>query len=128
MATYQEILRSLVVNDRTLIAERFSSEGQPSVSDQLEERDRCISRVAAITAHDGPVQTFRWTIGDALDAGITPDEIVGVMLAIAPLVGIARIVDTAPKVALALDYDLDADLEALAPVTPITVVDPPRAV
>ena len=50
-----------------------------------------------------------------IELGVTPDEIVGVMLVIAPLVGVARIVNTAPKVALALDYDLDEALESLGP-------------
>ena len=34
------------------------------------------------------------------------------LLAVASLVGVARVAATAPKVALALDYDLDADLES----------------
>jgi len=114
--TYQDVLRSLVVNDRALNAERLSTEQRTSDPCQLDERSRCIGRVAALVAHDGSVHTFRWTIDDALAAGVTPDEIVGVMLAIAPLVGVARVVNTAPKVALALDYDLDAALECLSPV------------
>jgi alkylhydroperoxidase/carboxymuconolactone decarboxylase family protein YurZ len=65
--------------------------------------------------HGGSLQMFRWAIDDALDAGMTPDEVVGVMLAIAPLVGDARIAEAAPKVALALDYDLDEALEAPGP-------------
>ena len=115
VAAYQDVLRSLVVNDRGFVAEWLSADQRPEGPCQLDERNRCIGRVAAIVAHDGSVQTFRWTIGDALEAGITPDEIVGVMLAIAPLVGVARVVNTAPKVALALDYDLDAALEMLGP-------------
>ena len=62
-----------------------------------------------------PSRPFRWTIGDALELGVTPDEIVGLMLAIAPIVGAARIVNTAPKVALALDYDMDEALESPGP-------------
>ena len=34
------------------------------------------------------------------------------LLAIAPLVGVARIAAVVPTVALALDYDLDAALES----------------
>lgn len=113
MATYQDILRGLVVNDRGLIAEQLTM-NQPLLGPcQLDERGRSLARVAAIVAHDGSVQTFRWTIGDALAVGVTPDEIVGVVLAIAPMVGVARVVNAAPKVALALDYDLDEALGSL---------------
>ncbi len=64
-------------------------------------------------ALDGAAQTFRWTIGDALAAGVTPDEVVELVLSVAPLVGAARIANTAPKVALALGYDLDEALEMI---------------
>ena len=113
MATYQDVLRGLAVNDRTLISGWLSTtRGLPNPV-QIGERTQAIARVAAIIAKDGSVQTFRWTIGDALGLGVTPDEIVGLMLAIAPLIGVAEIVNTAPKVALALDYDLDEALETL---------------
>jgi alkylhydroperoxidase/carboxymuconolactone decarboxylase family protein YurZ len=81
----------------------------------LDDKSKSLARVAALLAHDGSAQTFRWTVGDALDAGWTPDEIVRVLLAIAPLIGMATIVNTAPKVALALDYDLDSALHSLEP-------------
>ena len=101
----------LVIHDLGLMAALPAAKGASADPCQLDRRSRSIARVAAMVAHDGSVQTFRWTIDDALEVGVTPDEIVGVMLAIAPLVGTARIVDTAPKVALALDYDLDEALE-----------------
>lgn len=114
MATYHDILRMLVVNDLGLMA-ALQTEGEASDLAPLDARSRSIARLAATVAHDGSVQTFSWTVGDALDRGVTPDEIIGVMLAIAPLVGGARIVNTAPKVALALGYDLDEALEGLGP-------------
>lgn len=114
MSSYQDVLRHLVVNDRGLIDE-LSADALPIGPCQVDDRSRVIARVAAIIAHDGSVQTFRWTIDDALDLGVTPEEIVGLMLAIAPIVGAARIVNTAPKVAMALDYDLDSALESLGP-------------
>ncbi len=55
---------------------------------------------------------FRVTIHDALEAGADEDDVVAVLLAIAPFVGVARLSSVAPAVALALDYDLDAALES----------------
>ena len=39
-------------------------------------------------------------------------EIVGVLIAVAPTVGLARVVSAAPELALAIGYDVDAALEA----------------
>ncbi len=44
-------------------------------------------------------------------AGATDDEIADVLLAIAPVVGLARVVCAAPDVAIALGYDIGAALE-----------------
>ncbi len=44
-------------------------------------------------------------------AGATDDEIVGVLIAVAPTVGLPRVVSAAPCVALALGYDVEAALE-----------------
>ena len=45
----------------------------------------------------------------AIEAGATEEEIVGVLVAVAPAVGLARVVSTAPRLALAIGYDIDAD-------------------
>ena len=51
----------------------------------------------------------------ALAAGATSDEIVATLEAVTPVTGDARAVLCAPKLALALGYDVEADLEHLAP-------------
>jgi 4-carboxymuconolactone decarboxylase len=47
-----------------------------------------------------------------LAAGVTADEIVGALMAVAPITGVARVLAAAPEFALALGYDLDAAFEA----------------
>jgi 4-carboxymuconolactone decarboxylase len=110
---YQEVLRSLAVNDRRLVAGELPIDPVRGGPPLLDAKSRSLVRVAALVARDGSVETFRWTIGDALEAGADAEEIVGVVLAVAPLIGVARAVSSTPKVALALDYDLDEALEAL---------------
>jgi hypothetical protein len=46
-----------------------------------------------------------------LASGASIDEIVGTMIAVAPTVGLTRVVSAAPELALALGYDVDAALE-----------------
>jgi alkylhydroperoxidase/carboxymuconolactone decarboxylase family protein YurZ len=49
----------------------------------------------------------------ALEADATTEEILGTMIAVAPISGIARVVQATPDVALQLGYDLDAAFEEL---------------
>ena len=108
---YREVLRHLAVNDRRLLAGLNGVEAA-SLCRPLDSRTTAFVRVASLAAVGGPVETFRWTIQDALEAGADEEEVVAVLLAIAPLVGVARIAAVVPTVALALDYDLDAALES----------------
>jgi 4-carboxymuconolactone decarboxylase len=45
-------------------------------------------------------------VGNALDAGCTPEELVGVLHAIAPQVGFPKIVAAAPELMVALGLEL----------------------
>ena len=53
----------------------------------------------------------RWSA--ALAAGATADDVVGTLRAVAPSVGLARVVAAIPGLALAAGYDVDAALESL---------------
>ena len=51
----------------------------------------------------------------ALAAGATNDEIVATLAAVTPVTGAARVVQCAPKLALALGYDVEEALELIEP-------------
>ena len=53
------------------------------------------------------------TPSSARAAGATADEIVGTLVAVVSLTGVPRAVAAAPKLGLALGYDVDAVLEGL---------------
>lgn len=55
--------------------------------------------------------THQSVVGAPLASGATVEEIVGVLIAVAPTVGVARIVSAAPELALAVGYDIDSALE-----------------
>jgi 4-carboxymuconolactone decarboxylase len=52
-------------------------------------------------------------VADALDNGYTTDEVVESLTALAPLIGIDRLVEAAPELARAIGYDVDDALERL---------------
>jgi alkylhydroperoxidase/carboxymuconolactone decarboxylase family protein YurZ len=49
----------------------------------------------------------------ALRAGLTHDEIVGVLVALIPVIGVPRVVSAAPNLGLAVGYDVGEALEAV---------------
>lgn len=70
-----------------------------------------MARLSALIALDAPVVSYQSTVIDALASGVTADEVVGALIAVAPIVGLARVTSAAPAIALALGYDLDAAFE-----------------
>lgn len=114
MTEYQDRLRRLAINDRryleTVLGGGASSDGECVIGD-LDARSCALARVSALVALDGPAPSFGCAISAALACGATPGEVVDVLVAIGPTVGSARLVSAAPKVALALGYDVADDLE-----------------
>jgi len=78
---------------------------------ELDAKSAALVRLAALVAIDAAEPSYLHPVEAALAAGATPDEIVGCLVAIMPAVGTARIVDAAPKVGLALGYDVAEALE-----------------
>jgi alkylhydroperoxidase/carboxymuconolactone decarboxylase family protein YurZ len=62
---------------------------------------------------DAPTVCYQAVVIDALAAGAAPDEIVGALVAVAPLVGAARVASAAPAISAALGCDLDEAFERL---------------
>jgi alkylhydroperoxidase/carboxymuconolactone decarboxylase family protein YurZ len=78
----------------------------------LDPKTHALVRLGALIALDASPSSFQWNAATALASGATVDEIVGVLIAVAQTVGLARVASAAPAVALALGYDIEAALEA----------------
>ncbi len=110
MDDYKQQLRRLAVHDEALL-EAIASDGGAFATGVIDERTAALVRVAATIAVDAAPHSFQHSITLALAAGATSDEIVASLEAVTPVTGAARVVQCAPKVALALGYDVDAALE-----------------
>ena len=107
---YTDRLRRLAINDERLGDDAI---GEVGIGDEgLEARVVALARIAALAAVGGAEPSFGSLVDAAVSAGATPDEIVDVIVGVIPVVGLPRIVAAAPKVAMALGYDLD-DLSEL---------------
>ena len=72
----------------------------------LDERTFALVKIAALIALDAPPASYAWQVGSALEAGVTPEDILGVLRAIAPQVGGPRVVAAGPEIMLALGLSL----------------------
>jgi alkylhydroperoxidase/carboxymuconolactone decarboxylase family protein YurZ len=114
MDEYKQHLRRLAVHDDTLL-EGIAVEGSSFATSVMDERTAALVRVAAAIAVDAAPASFQQAVAQALTAGATTDEIVASLEAVTPVTGAARVVKSAPKVALALGYDVEAALERRDP-------------
>jgi len=74
----------------------------------LDPKTYSLVNIAALIALDGPPASYVWQVSLALEAGVSPEEILGLLVALNPVVGNARVVAAAPELALGLGIDLDA--------------------
>ncbi len=73
----------------------------------LDPKTYALVNIAALITIDAAPASFIWQVGLALEAGVTPEEILGLLIALNPTIGNARVVAAAPEIALALGIDLD---------------------
>jgi alkylhydroperoxidase/carboxymuconolactone decarboxylase family protein YurZ len=64
-----------------------------------------------LVAIGGPGPSFGAHADAAVSAGATAAEIVDVLVGVVPTVGLPRVVAAAPKVGMALGYDINGDEE-----------------
>jgi 4-carboxymuconolactone decarboxylase len=104
-------LRKLSVRENTYVDLLLSDDDANEVASRLDGKTHALVRIAALVAIDAAPVSYLEAIEAAKLSGASSDEIVGCLISIIPAVGVARVVSAAPKVGLALGYDLDAALE-----------------
>ncbi len=106
---YTDRLRRLAVHDQQAVAEMICQTGceSPMAASALDARTLALVRLAALVAAGGAVPSYGAHADAAIDAGATAEEIVDVLVAVLPVVGLPCAVAAAPKLALALGQDVD---------------------
>jgi alkylhydroperoxidase/carboxymuconolactone decarboxylase family protein YurZ len=77
----------------------------------LDPKTDGLVRIGALVAAGADVPEYTSVVGAALAAGVTADEVLGAVIAVAPIVGSAPVVSATPALGLAIGYDIDAALE-----------------
>jgi 4-carboxymuconolactone decarboxylase len=102
-----EVFRSIAQHDPDVLENLFKARVENLEASGLDAKTYSMANIAALIALDAAPASYIWQIGLALDAGVTPEEILGLLVALNPTVGNARVVAAAPEIALALGVDLD---------------------
>ena len=79
----------------------------------LDPEKLMLVRIAALVAMDAPPMSYLLNLGAADELDIDPEDVRGVLAAVAPIVGTPRVVAATGKIARALGIALDlAELES----------------
>ena len=103
-----ELLRRLAINDAGLGQDLSPALVQP---DRLDPKTVALVRLGALVAVSGAVASYGAQADAAVGEGATEAEIVDVLVAVVAITGLPCVVTAAPKLALALGYDIDDILE-----------------
>ena len=108
---YETLLTRFAMGDEAFISSIVESCATNVASFGLDVKSSALVRIGALLALDGAPPSYAAAVALATASGATIDEIVGVLLAVAQTIGVARTVSAAPELALAIGFDIDVALE-----------------
>ena len=111
MDEYKLTLRRLALRDDRYVDALLKEEQANVTLAGLDARSHALARIAALIALDAAPASYMNEVEAGLRAGASHDEIVGTLIAVLPVVGVARVVAAAPNLALALGYDVSEAFE-----------------
>jgi alkylhydroperoxidase/carboxymuconolactone decarboxylase family protein YurZ len=103
------MLADLARGDMDILGMAMELRESAQVESGLDRRSFALVKIAALVALDSPPASYVWQVANAVDAGVTPAEILGVIRAVAPQVGGPRAVAAAPEIMVALGLSLPDD-------------------
>jgi alkylhydroperoxidase/carboxymuconolactone decarboxylase family protein YurZ len=105
----EQVLRGLIRGDERLLQRMMSAPAGGGagalLEGSLDRRTRMLVRLAALIALGASVDSLHWAVEQASTSGACTDSVVGVLLAAAPAIGGAAVVESAGRMALALGLD-----------------------
>ena len=108
-AKVEDHLRRIALSDEKEIETMVGMRQGLQDITQLDNRSFALVKIAALIAVEAPPASYMWQIGNAIAEGVTPEEVLGTLWAVAPQVGGPRIISAAPEIMLALGIVLNED-------------------
>ena len=112
MDRHEKTLCKLSIRDDRYVDLFLGDENANLAASTLDPLTHALVRLGALAAIDAAPPSYMEVIELARRRGASDDEIVGVLIAVMPTVGGARVVSAAPKLSLALGFDVGTALES----------------
>jgi 4-carboxymuconolactone decarboxylase len=107
----ERTLLKLAIGDDAYIEGMLSSQAANLTESRLDAKTHSLVRLGALIAADAAAPSYLDAIDAARRSGTSDEELVGCLIAILPTLGAVRVTSAAPKLGLALGYDVAAALE-----------------
>lgn len=114
MTNAHRTLRRLAVRDEEFIDDVMVNGPRNRSVSALDSKTHALVQLGALVTDGAESPSYAFCVHNAREAGATEAEIVGVLIAVLPPVGAALVVKAAPRLGLAVGYDVDHALEAWA--------------
>jgi 4-carboxymuconolactone decarboxylase len=102
----EEALAGLALGDPELLEKVLGLRADLQQQSGLDPRSYALVKIAALIALDAPPASYMWQVANAMDSGATAGDLVGVLRAVMPQVGLPRIAAAAPELMVALGLAL----------------------
>jgi 4-carboxymuconolactone decarboxylase len=102
----RDLLGALTLGDPDMVAAGLELRTEFRDMSRLDARTYALVKLAAIMALDAPPTSYLWQVANAVEAGATPEDMLGVLIAIAPQIGGPRLTAAAPELMVALGLTL----------------------
>jgi 4-carboxymuconolactone decarboxylase len=107
----ERTLLKLAIGDDAYIELMLGSQTANRLESRLDAKTHALVRLGALIAADAAAPSYLEVVESARESGTSDEEIVGCLIATLPALGAVRVTSAAPKLGLALDYDVAAALE-----------------
>ena len=102
-----ELLRRLAINDERALDSVLRMSDDEALATVLSPATQALVRLAAVVAQHPTPESLHWAVAVAQAAGATDDDVVETLVAVAPVIGLARVHWAVPELAAALDCQVD---------------------
>jgi 4-carboxymuconolactone decarboxylase len=106
-------LRKLAIGDDAFIDGVLANERTNLALSGLDPKSHALVRLGALIAVDAAAPSYLDALESARACDTSDEELVGCLIAVLPELGAARVISVAPKLGLAIGYDVAAALEDL---------------
>jgi len=103
----EAVLRGLATMKPELIESMVKAQLENMIESGLDPKTYALVKIASLVAMGAAPASYIWQVEYAKGAGVTAEEIAGVLIALAPTVGFARIVPAATEISFALGFEIE---------------------